>query len=55
MPEFQYQGPRVFIVALQKHVEDGERVNGPAELECNFGFTRVEKPAAKSKDKAGDE
>lgn len=53
MPEFQYSGPSVFIVALQREVHDGDRVTGPAELECSAGFVKAEKPA--KSDKKGDE
>lgn len=53
MPEFDYHGPSVLIVALQREVHDGDRVNGPAELEHSFGFTKVEKPA--KAEKKGDD
>jgi hypothetical protein len=40
---FRYEGPQVFVVALQRDVRHGDEFDGPPELEHNYGFTRVEK------------
>lgn len=48
--KFEYHGPPVFIVALQKEVRSGDQVTGPEALEHSYGFTRVQPAPKRSKD-----
>jgi hypothetical protein len=47
LKEFRYHGPPVYVPAIDRVVEDGDTVKGPANLDQTAGFAAVQRPSAK--------